>query len=176
MWPKIDPVFWDLTRDPAGMRVIVEDQYGLVQRGVLMPTELSSRSMPEWGITPCTGLIWNGGNCYQTCRTVTSTVIRLIVDDGRPALPERPGWYMGLDRPAAGSVFRFDGRYWTYAGSVDGTIDPDVPVEPMTSERFARTFPGYEEAGMRAVTFTDRLEPACKDPFAWEAPKRFWRR
>lgn len=163
---RIDPIFWDWTKDLAGLHIIVEDQYGQVRRGELKPadTRLYRHGL---GITSDRALVWDGGNCYETYREVDRQIIRLTVDDGRPALPEYPGWYTVWDRLAAVRVYRFDGRYWRYAGNKDGLNDPTMSDEPLAPAEFARTHPDYEDGGMRAVTFTDRLASPCgNDPCA----------
>ena len=158
--PRIDPIFRDRTRDLTGLHVIVEDLYGETRRGVLKPadTRLYRNGL---GITPDRALVWDGGNSLQTYRRVDDRVIRLTVDDGRPALPEYPGWYTAWDRLAAVHVYRFDGEHWRYAGDVDGTADPDASDAPLTPAGFARAHPGFEDGGMRALTFTERLSSPC---------------
>lgn len=170
--PRIDPIFWDQAKNLTGMRVIVEDQYGETRRGVLKPadTRLSRNGL---GITSDRALVWDGGNCYETYREVDRQIIRLNIDDGRPALPECPGWYTAWDRLAAVHVFRFDGQYWLYVGNMDGSTDPTIPDTLMTPETFAHAHPDFEDGGMRAVTFKDRLASPCgNNPCAWEAPER----
>lgn len=158
--PRIDPILLDPTRDLTGLRVIVEDLYGDVRRGVLRPAE-TRLYRNGLGITPDRALIRDGGDGRQDRRKIDDRVIRLTVDDRRPALPECPGWYTAWDRLAAVHVHRFDGRLWRYAGNVDGTADPAILDAPLTPIEFARAHPDFEDGGMRAVAFADRLASPC---------------
>lgn len=167
--PRIDPVFWDRAKDLTGLHVIVEDLYGSVRRGVLRPADPRS-CRHGFGITSNCALVWDGGNCYETYRKIDRRIVRLTVDDGRPALPECPGWYTPRNHSV---VYRFDGRYWSYAGNKDGSNDPTVSDAPLTPAEFVRMHPDCEDGGLIAVTFKDRLASPCgNDPRMWETPRK----
>lgn len=170
--PRIDSIFWDQAKNLTGMRVIVEDRYGSTRRGVLGPVETRMYVDNALGISPNHALIWDEDHDCQSCRRVDDRVIRLTVDDGRPALPECPGWYTEWDRYAF-HVYRFDGEHWRYVGDLSGKADPTIPDTPMTPETFAHAHPGFEDGGMRALTFTDRQGSPCGgNPRAWQTPKQ----